>query len=118
MPQLQQAAEVAPARSAEAPADLPGRGAGAHRARVLGSLGQAAVRAALILQSLLIERERSGPGTSLLSCKDLQAERAVMQPEITQMKLLTKSQKVRHARMSLQEDPAVRGRGYHIVVSL
>ena len=83
MAELQQAAEVAPARSAEAPINLPGRGAGAHRARVLGGLGWAAVYAALVLQSLLVQRERGRPGPSLLGCKDLQVQRAVMQPDAT-----------------------------------
>ena len=101
MAELQQAAEVAPARSAEAPADLPGRGAGAHSARVLGSPGQAAVCAALILQSLLIQRERSGPGPGLLSCEDLQVQRTVMQPEATQTNSTAHSWKGKHAKVIL-----------------
>lgn len=76
MPELQQAAEVAPARSAEGPIALAGRGAGAHRARVSGGLGRAAVNVALILQSLLVQCQRSRPGPSLLSCQDLQVQRA------------------------------------------
>ncbi len=75
MAQLQQAIQVAPPRSAEAARCMPHHGAlpgGPGLQGVPGRPRARAGRAALILEGLLIQRQRGRPGARLLSRQNLQ----------------------------------------------
>ena len=80
MAQLEQAIQVPPPRSTKASLYVPHHRALPSGPRLLGIPGRPRARtghAALVLESLLVQRQRSRPRACLLGCQDLQGSLCV-----------------------------------------